>query len=141
MFYYFARINSLNIVTEVQRVEDYNSTDYLGNFSEVVATEFCAKIFGHLPGDRWIRTAKDGSIRRQFAGKNHTYDEENDRFLPPKPHGAWVFNETTYEYEAPHAAPELTDEQRADSYYYQWEDNEYLLDNSNGWVLKQVEGN
>ena len=84
MFYYFARINSLNIVIEVQRVEDYNCTDYLGNFSEVVATEFCAKIFGHLPGDRWIRTAKDGSIRRQFAGKNHTYDAENDRFLPPK---------------------------------------------------------
>ena len=54
----------------------------------------------------------------------------------------WVFNETSYEYEAPHAEPpELTDEQRADSYYYQWEDNEYLLDNSNGWVLKQVEGN
>ena len=135
MFYYFARINSLNIVTEVQRVEDYNSTDYLGNFSEVVATEFCAKIFGHLFGDRWIRTAKDGSIRRQFAGKNHTYDAENDRFLPiQKPHGSpWVFTKHHMNMKHHTNFQNLTDEQRADSYYYQWEDNEYLLDNSNGW--------
>ena len=136
MFYYFARINSLNIVTEVQRVEDYNCTDYLGNFSDVVAAEFCAKIFGHLPGDRWLRTAKDGSIRGKYAGINDEFDEENDRFLPPRPHGAWVFNETSYEYEAPISRPDLTDEERNAGKYYSWDDNSYIEDNTTGWILE-----
>ena len=136
MFYYFARINSLNVVTEVQRVEDYNCTDYLGNFSDVVATEFCAKIFGHLPGDRWLRTAKDGSIRSKYAGINDEFDEENDRFLPPRPHGAWVFNETSYEYEAPISRPDLTDEERNAGKYYSWDDNSYIEDNTTGWILE-----
>ena len=136
MFYYFARINSLNVVTEVQRVEDYNCTDYLGNFSDVVAAEFCAKIFGHLPGDRWLRTAKDGSIRGKYAGINDGFDEENDRFLPPRPHGAWVFNETSYEYEAPISRPDLTDEERNAGKYYSWDDNSYIEDNTTGWILE-----
>ena len=140
MFYYFARINSLNVVTEVQRVEDYNCTDYLGNISDVIGAEFCAKVFGHLPGDRWIRTAKDGPIGGKYAGLSDEYDGDNDRFLPRKPHGSWIFNETSYQYEAPHTAPELTEDQKTNSYYYKWEDNEYLLDNNNGWVLMQVGG-
>ena len=139
LFYYFARVNSFNVVIEVVRVENYNCNDYLGNFSDVVAAEFCAKVFGHRNGDRWIRSAKDGSIRGKYAGLGDDYDEDNDRFLPRRDYGSWVFNETSYEYEPPYLAPELTEEQEENSYYYIWDDNEYLLDN-NGWVLTQVEG-
>jgi hypothetical protein len=136
--YYFARVNSINVVVETVSISQEESSNYLGNFSEVISVENCVKKFGFNEGDRWIQTSKDGSIRRKYAGKNDIYDEENDRFLPPQPHGAWVFNEETYCYDAPYPQPELTYEQRNEGFYYVWEDNEYLLDNTKGWILKKV---
>lgn len=53
------------------------------------------------PG-KWIETAKDGSIRKNFAGKGFTYDYVRDAFIPPKPEfESWVLNETTCNWEAP----------------------------------------
>lgn len=135
---YFARVNSYNIVSEVVIINDEDCNDYLGNFSEIIGAEFCAKTFGVIPGERWIRAAKDGSIRRQYPGPGYKYDEEKDRFVPPSPHGAWIFDEILYEWQPPHPQPDLTEEERNLGYNYRWDDNEYLLNNENGWVLEQV---
>jgi hypothetical protein len=135
MSYYFARVNANNIVTEVVVIGTRNCVDYLGNVSEPLGQEFCVKEFGCVDGERWIRTAKIEAIRGKYAGINDEYDEVNDRFLPPRPFGAWIFNETTYQYDPPHPAPELTEQQIEDVCAYIWDDNEYIMDNSNGWIL------
>ena len=62
----------------------------------------------------WIETAKDGSIRKNFAGKGYTYDKERDAFIPPKPEfDSWVLNETTCKWEAPVPYP-------SDGKVYEW---------------------
>ena len=74
----------------------------------------------------WIETKEDGSIRKNYAGIGHTYDETRDAFIPPQPYESWTLNEDTCLWEAPVAYPN-------DDKMYQWnEDNQEweLIDNS-----------
>jgi len=57
--------------------------------------------YGEFRGQRCVRTSYNKSIRKNFAGKNYTYDEERDAFIPPKPYNSWILNETTFLWEAP----------------------------------------
>jgi len=34
-------------------------------------------------------------LRKNYAGIGYTYDLQRDAFIPPKPEGEWVLNETT----------------------------------------------
>ena len=61
----------------------------------------------------WKEFKRDGSIRKNSAGKGYTYDEDRDAFIPPKPFTSWTLNETTCLWEAPVAMPD--DEKR-----YNW---------------------
>jgi hypothetical protein len=36
-----------------------------------------------------------------LAGIGHTYDEERDALIPPKPYESWILNEETYIWQAP----------------------------------------
>jgi hypothetical protein len=50
-------------------------------------------------------------LRKNFAGKNWTYDKTKDAFIPPKPENngvvfnSWILNEETCLWEAPVAKP------------------------------------
>ena len=95
---HFARVKG-GIVQEVIVAEQ----DYIDN---MIATQ---------PG-KWIQTSYNTSggvhtlggtpLRKNFAGKNWTYDEARDAFIPPKKHPSWILNETTCRYEPPVEAPE-----------------------------------
>jgi len=50
------------------------------------------------PG-QWIQTSYNGSIRKNFAGIGYAYDAERDAFIPPKPPGDYVLNESTCTWE------------------------------------------
>ena len=59
-------------------------------------------------GGTWIKTsynAKINGFRKNFAGIGHTWDEENDRFIPPKPYASWILNEEVM-WEPPISAPD-----------------------------------
>jgi hypothetical protein len=81
MNYYFASIDSNNIVDQVQIVAEEHCLDNNGNFNEQLGAFFCLKNFG---GSRWLRTCPNRSIRYNYAGVGHTYDQENDAFIEPK---------------------------------------------------------
>ena len=121
---HFARVKG-GIVQEVIVAEQ----DYIDN---MVATE---------PG-RWIQTSYNTSggvhtlggtpLRKNFAGKNWTYDEARDAFIPPKPEvdgkvsESWVLNETTCLWDPPVAEPN-------DGKRYYWDESAYQEDNTQGW--------
>ena len=65
----------------------------------------CKKLFG---GGIWKQTSYNGNIRKNFAGIGHTYDEDRNAFISPKPtqYPSWVLNETTCQWEAPIAKPD-----------------------------------
>lgn len=121
---HFARVKG-GIVQEVIVAEQ----DYIDN---MVATE---------PG-KWIQTSYNTSggvhtlggtpLRKNFAGKNWTYDEARDAFIPPKPEvdgkvsESWVLNETTCLWDPPVAEPN-------DGKRYYWDESAYQEDNTQGW--------
>ena len=41
-------------------------------------------------GGTWIKTSYNGTIRGTFAGKDFTYNEEEDIFITPQPYPSWI---------------------------------------------------
>jgi hypothetical protein len=87
----YARINSLTLkVDNVIVAEDSiinNRSDY----------------------DLWIKTSK--ALTKKIAAVGDTYTVATSSFKTDSPFASWVFNETTWEWEAPTARPDG---------YYDW---------------------
>jgi hypothetical protein len=58
----------------------------------------------------------NGNIRKNYAGKNYTYDQERDAFIAPQPYRKWILNEETCQWESPIPYP-------VDEKQYLWNDN------------------
>ena len=70
----------------------------------VADQDFIDNMLDTSPG-RWIETFKDGSQRKNYAGKGFTYDMDRDAFIPPKPFASWTLDEDTCLWEPPVAHP------------------------------------
>ena len=70
-------------------------------------------------------------FRKNFAGIGYKYDQTRDAFIPPKPFSSWILNEETCLWEAPVNQPELTQEQRDNNNYYEWNET------NQNWDLKE----
>ena len=71
-------------------------------------------------GGTWIKTsynAKSSGFRMNFASVGYTWDESNDRFIPPSPFSSFVLNEETATWEAPIPYP-------LDGKLYYWSEDE-----------------
>mgnify|MGYP003647733506 CR=1 FL=1 len=112
----FAKLGVGNIVEKVEVVSNDIAT------TEQAGIDFLNNL--HNTNDVWKQTSKDGSIRKNYAGVDYTYDETRDAFIGPKPYASWTLNETTCKWEAPVAEP--TDGQR-----YKWneETQQWVVDN------------
>ena len=96
----------------------------------VAEPEFFDTFVDSSPGE-WIQTSyntKGGvhtqggtPLRKNFAGKNWTYDKVRDAFIPPKQFESWVLNEDTCLWEAPAAMPD-------DGNRYSWNEAELRWD-------------
>ena len=64
-------------------------------------------------------------LRGNYAGQGYTYDAENDVFYPPSPYASWQLNPATWDWQAPLAAPE-------DSNQYAWDES------TQSWVITQL---
>lgn len=89
---YYAFIDENNIVTEViPGREEYETLDGLSP----------EEWYGNFRGQRCIRTSYNNNIRKNFAGKGFSYDEERDAFIAPKPYPSWILNEDSCRWEPP----------------------------------------
>lgn len=70
---------------------------------------------------QWIETKEDGSIRKNYAGIGHTYDETRDAFIPPQSYPSWTLDEDTCLWEAPVTYPD-------DGKMYQWNETDKQWD-------------
>lgn len=94
---HFARLDENNIVTGVHVVNnDVITVD--GVESEQAGIDFLTGLHGH---SLWKQTSYNGNIRKNYAGLGYVYDAQRDAFIPPKPFGSWVLDETTCGWEAP----------------------------------------
>ena len=100
---HFAKIGLNSKVISVHSVHNNELKDANGVEDENLGIEFLTNLHGW---SIWKQTSYNGSIRKNFAGVGHTYDEDRDAFIAPKPYASWVLNETTCQWEAPIALPD-----------------------------------
>jgi hypothetical protein len=93
---HFAELDETNIVKQVIVVHNNELLDD-GKESEQKGIDFCVAHYGGT----WLQTSFNGSIRKNFAGPEFTYDPVRDAFIAPQPYPSWVLNETTCQWEAP----------------------------------------
>ena len=100
----FAKIGLNNKVIEVLSVHNNELKDANGVEQENIGIDFLTKLTGWAI---WKQTSYNGNIRKNFAGIGHTYDEDRDAFISPKPtqYPSWVLNETTCQWEPPIEKP------------------------------------
>ena len=116
---HYALIDSNNIVVDVITGVDENiiQTDLdgtqVGGTSEAWEQFYASRPW--FAGLTCKRTSYSGSIRANYAFIGGKYDPDFDVFIAPQPYPSWKLNYTTYQWEAPIAKPEDTDE-----YFYQW---------------------
>jgi len=126
---HYAKLNSSNEVLAVHVVDNANSE------TEAKGIEYLTGVTGYT---NWKQTSYNTQynvhllggtpFRKNFAGKGYTYDEAKDAFIAPQNYSSWILNETTCQWEAPVAKPELTQEQFDNDLRYHWNDENQTWD-------------
>lgn len=101
---YFAKIDENNTVVNVLSVPDeqeHRGEEYLNELG--------------IEG-RWIQTSFNSNIRGNFASFGFVYLEDEDRFIPKKPHKSWILNNSKTEWVAPIPYPN-------DGNSYDWDES------------------
>jgi hypothetical protein len=96
---HFAKLDENNIVIEVNLV----ANDALDQDNE---EESGVEFLTHWSGGyaNWKQTSYNGSIRKQYAGLNYTYDAVNDVFIAPQPFASWSLDQN-FDWQAPTPMP------------------------------------
>jgi len=126
---HYAELNENNEVIYVAYMDNEIITDENGNEIEQLGLDH---LHTHHGADRkWVRTSYRGNFRNKYAGLGDTYREDLDMFISAQPFASWSLNETTGQWEAPVAQPELTEEQTNSEthfYFYTWNEENQSWD-------------
>ena len=137
---HFAKLGINGKVMAVHVVADKDCQNHDGEEDESVGQQFLERLHG-WPAPMWIQTSFNTAggvhklggtpLRGNYAGKNNIYDEENNIFRSRQPYASWILNTTTATWHSPIGdAPALTDEQKAASSNYDWNED------TKAWDLK-----
>ncbi|NBX71658.1 hypothetical protein EBQ91_01910 [bacterium] len=127
---HFAQIDYENKVLRVSVVRNEDILDPNGNESEQFGIEILKSIHGRET--RWIQTSYNNKFRFRYAGIGMIYNVEHDVFLQNKPYPSWILNTETYEWDSPIPKPDLTEEQKNNESYYEWNEE------NQEWELKTI---
>jgi hypothetical protein len=112
---HFAKVID-GIVETVHVVEqDFIDSGKLGDPSNWIQTSYNTRGGVHYAPNSH---EPDGGValRKNYAGKGHTYDKTRDAFIEPKPHPSWLLNEDTCQWNAPTPMPD-------DGELYDWDED------------------
>jgi hypothetical protein len=93
---HYAFLDDNNIVTEVIPGKDE---------TELIEGLDPETWYGNYRGQVCKRTSFNNNIRKQYAGKNYSYDPVADVFITPQPYSSWSLNQN-FDWEAPTPRPE-----------------------------------
>ena len=89
---HFAELDSNNIVTRVVVVGNDVTTAAgpLGdNDMHVDGETWCVNFF---KTPNWKQTSYNHNFRKQYAGKDYTFDSAKDKFISPQPYDSWALD-------------------------------------------------
>ena len=101
---HFAELDENDVVLRVLVVPD--NQEHRGH-------EFLSTDLGL--GGTWVQTSYNGTIRKNYAGQDMTFDRKRDAFIAPKPFDSWLLNEETCRWESPVPYP-------TDDLMYEWDE-------------------
>ena len=149
---HFAKLGANGKVIQVLTLDNKDMLNADNVEDESVGQQYL-ETHNNWPAQMWIQTSYNTSgnkhssgddtkaFRGNYAGIGYIWDEHNNIFWPRKPFASWVKDTTTASWDAPHTAPELTDEQKSQNeamthqWSYVWDEEAYQADNASGWVL------
>jgi hypothetical protein len=124
---HYAKINPEGIVTNVIVADQ----TFIDSYIDTEPGKFVQTSYNTFGGVHYDPVTKQPSadqskaLRKNYAGKGFTYDEQRDAFIPPKLHASWVLNETTCIWEPPVAMP-------IDEKSYTWNESNQSWDEVSG---------
>jgi|LWDU01.1.fsa_nt_gi hypothetical protein len=100
---HYAILNSDNIVTRVEVVNNEAITDVDGNEQEQLGINLLITLYGD---GNYKQTSYNSNFRKNYASVGFAYDVTRDAFIEhTSPYPSWVFNEETCLYESPTPMP------------------------------------
>ena len=129
---HYAKLGANNKVIAVHVVADKDCQNADGVEDEEVGRQFLERIHSwplwkktsyNTYGGQHSSGDNSKALRGNYAGIGYSYDEENDLFMPKKPHASWVLNVAEARWQSPIGdAPALTDEQQSqnDAETHKW---------------------
>lgn len=104
---HYAKVLNKKVQKVIVAEEDFFNTFVDSSPGEWIKTSFNTRGGVHYqPNSHTPSDDQSKALRKNFAGIGHTYDEDRDAFIEPKPYDSWVLNETTCLWEAPVALPD-----------------------------------
>ena len=129
---HYAKLGANNKVISVEVVADKDCQNADGVEDEEVGRQILERIHSW---PLWKKTSYNTqsnkhssgddskALRGNYAGIGYIYDDDNDLFLPKKPHSSWVLNTADARWQSPiGAAPALSAEEEA-THYYVWNES------------------
>ena len=138
---HFAKIGMNGKVLQVLTLDNNNMLNADGVEDESVGQQYL-ETHNNWPAQMWIQTSyntsnnqhKNGgtAFRGNYAGIGYTWDEDNQIFWSKKPYPSWVKHIATASWKSPIGdAPELTQQQKDNNSYYQWNEENQSWDLTN----------
>ena len=105
---HFAEIDKNNKVLRVVVACNQDIADNGGEQSEQAAEHFKTVCPLLSNGVKWVQTSYNHNFRKQYAGKDFTYDATKNKFIAPQPYTSWSLDSND-DWQAPVTYP--TDEE------------------------------
>jgi hypothetical protein len=101
---HFAEIDSNNKVIRVLVACNQDIANNGGEQSEQAAKAFEKVVPLSENGIKWVQTSYNNNFRKQFAGKDYTYDSVKNVFIKPRPFASWSLDSNN-DWQAPISYP------------------------------------
>lgn len=128
---HYAEIDSNNKVIRVLVACNQDIANNGGEQSEQAAKAFEKVVPLSENGIKWIQTSFNNNFRKQFAGKDYTYDSIKDVFIKPKPFASWLLDNN--DWQAPIIYPNTFTISPPLSDFYLWNEE------AQTWDIQQIQ--
>jgi len=133
---HFAKLGANGKVIQVLTLNNGDMLNADDVEDETVGQQYLER-HNNWPAQMWIQTSyntrsgqhtsgdNSKAFRGNYAGIGSIWDEDNNIFYHKKPYASWVLNTTTATWHSPvgDAPDDLTDEEKAASTHYEWNED------------------
>jgi len=120
---HFAELDINNKVLRVLKACNQDIINNGGEQSEQAALHFQSVVKFSENGVKWVQTSYNNNFRKQYAGRNYTFDPVKNKFISIQPFASWSLDSND-DWKAPIAYPTVTTYGDNINYLISWDENE-----------------